>query len=352
MSYGIVVSKENFVFTRFGVVPINQLPAGSEVLGVQGIGKYTQYVKIALNGELKSTGIRLITQTTDSILLPHALVFSEGVLEARELCSMNGVEFYCPSKPHDFKSGLKDATLDTQPDVAYIIGLTNNTVSNNPRCMASLIRSATDPEYIKSVKHDILRLTDTMGKKVTVAIKQGKLGYLWIILKGDAVEQIRETLCCVSPETACMRLNTESLRNFVAGMLDAYISRPLYGGNPVLLFSREKSAERRFLQSILTCYGCGMTETSCITSHVPKFLESAANIGEKIPTRNPLWKESTDVPERPVLFSRVRAWFDVQTVSANMIFREEGFSPIADGLYTYPSLLSDQATPNKRPEIA
>jgi hypothetical protein len=352
MSYGVVVSKDSFVFTRFGAVPISRLPVGSEVLGVQGIGKCTEYVKIALNGKRKSTGIRLITQTTDSILLPHALVFSEGILEAQELCSMNGIEFYRPSKPHDFKSGLKGAVLDTQPDVAYIIGLTSNIVSNSPRCVASLIRSATDPKYIKSVERDITRLTEAMGKKITVAIKQGKLGYLWVILKGDAVERLRETLCCVSPETACIQLNAESLRNFVAGMLDAYVSKPLYGGNPVLAFSKEKSAEKRFLHSILTCYGCSITETSCITSHAPKFLESAADIGEKIPTRNPIWNEVADVPEQPALFSRVRAWFDVLTVSANMTFQEGGFSPISDGLYTYPRLLSDQTTPNKKPETA
>jgi hypothetical protein len=352
MSYGVVVSKDSFVFTRFGAVPVSQLPAGAEVLGVQGIGKCTEYLKISLNGERKSTGIRLITQTTDSILLPNALVFSEGILEARDLCSKNGIEFYRPSKPHDFNPGLKGAILDMQPNVAYIMGLTCNVVCNRPRCVAFLIRSATDLKYIKSVERDIARIVDPKGKKIKVAIKQGKLGYLWIILKGDAVGEMRETLRCVSPETACIQLDAESLRSFVAGMLDAYVGKSLYGDNPVLVFSKGNSAEKRFLHAILTCYGCSITETSCITSHAPKFLESAADISEKIPTRNPIWKEVADVREQPALFSRIRAYFDVQTVSTNMTFPEGGFSPISDGLYTYPRLLSDQTMPDKRPEIA
>ena len=342
MNYGVVVSRDSFVFTRCGVVSVSQLPIDSEILGVKGIGKSTKYEKVALHSKEKSaTGIRLITQATDSILVPHTLVFSERIFEAEKLCSINEVEFYNPSKSPDFKPGLKSKILDLQPDVAYAIGLMSNIVSSSPKCLAFLVRNATDPKYIRRVKESATCLVDIVSRKIRPKINEGKLGHLWIILKGDAVEEIRTTVCEISPEKVCMKLSSKSLEEFVAGMLDAYINEPLYGGDPVLAFSIGNSVQKRFLQNVLILYGSRIFETSCITSHAPKFLESAVMVGKKIPTRNPTWNDLSEASEGPRLFSRVRSWLEIQTSSANLVFEEEGFSPIVDGLYTYPRILSN-----------
>ena len=342
MNYGVVVSKDSFVFTRHGVVTVSQLPIDSEILGVEGIGKRTQYEKVALQSEKKSmSGIRLITQATDSILLPDTSVFSERVFKAKNLCSLNAVEFYNPSKSPKFKPGLKGKVFDLQPDAAYGIGLMSNIVSNSPNCMAFLIRNAIDPKYIKCVKQSITSLMDLVSQKIKVRINEGKLGHLWIILKGHAVGEIRKIILGISPEKVCMRLRSKPLREFIAGMLDAYINEPLYGGDPVLIFSIENSVQKRFLQNVLILYDSLLFETSCITSHAPKFLESTPIIGKKIPTRNPTWNDLSEVSEGPELFSRIRSWIEIQTSSTNLILEKEGFSPIVDGLYTYPHIISD-----------
>ncbi len=340
MSYGVVVSRDSFVFTKCGVVSVNQLPVDSEILGVEGIGKRTQYIKVALHSEDKSAiGIRLITQATDSVLVPGTLVFSERVCETKNLCSINEVEFYNPSKPPNFKPGLKGEILDLQPDTAYAIGLLSNIVNSSPKCLAFLVRNATDPEYIGYIKQSVTSLEDIANVKVRAKINEGKLGHLWIIFKGDAVEEIRRIVRKISPEKVCMNLSSKSLREFVAGMLDAHINEPLYGGNPVLTFSIEDSVQKRFLQNVLILHYSRLFETSCITSHAPKLLESEVTVGKKIPTKNPTWKDISEVSEGPRLFSRIRSWLEIQTSSARLIFEEEGFSPIIDGLYTYPRII-------------
>ena len=341
MNYGVVVSRDSFVFTRYGVVSVSQLPIDSEILGVQGIGKHTKYEKVTLYNGQKSSGIRLITQATDSILVPNTFVFSERVLKAKSLCSINEIEFYNPSEPPRFEAGLKGKIFDLQLDAAYGIGLMTNIVSNGPKCMAFLVRDATDPKYIKYVKQSITSLMDIISEKIKVKINEGKLGHLWIILKGDAVGEIQRIMCDISPEGVCMRLSSKQLKNFIAGMLDVYINEPLYGGDPVLIFSIENSVQKRFLQNVLILYDSRLVETSCITSHAPKFLESTAIIGKKIPTRNPVWNDLSGVSEGPRLFSRIRGWLEIQTSSTNLILEEEGFSPIVDGLYTYPQIISD-----------
>jgi len=337
MNYGVVVSRDSFVFTRFGVVSVDQLPTNSEILGVEGIGKHTRYNNVTLSFEEKTaTGIRLITQATDSVLLPHTLIFSERPFKAENICSTNEVEFYNPAKPPDFKLGFDNEILDLQPGNTYSIGLLSNIISSSPKCLTFLVRNATDPEYMKYVKQSVTNLVDIVNIKVKVRVKEGKLGHLWIIFEGDTLEEMKRIVDGFSPEKVCMKLSSKPLREFVAGMLDAYINEPLYGGDPVLMFSIKDSVQKRFLQNVLILYDSRFYETSCITSYAPKFLESEVMVGKKIPTKNPTWNDVSEDAEGPRLFSRIRSWLEIQTSSANLIYEEEGFSPIVDGLYTYP----------------
>jgi len=303
-------------------------------------------VKVALDDEEKSTdGMRLITQTTDSILVPHTSVFSERVLKAESLCSINQIEFYNPTESPGWEPGLEGRIIDLGIDAcmhaAYAIGLMNNMINNSPKCMAFLIRNATDPKYKEYVKQSVTSLVDTISDKIEVKLNEGKLGHFWIILKGAAIKKIQRILSGVTPEKVCLNLSSKEIKNFVAGMLDAYVNEPLYGGDPVLAFSIRNSVQKRFLQNALILYDSRIVETSCITSHAPKFLESIPLIRKKIPVRNSTWNDLTEVPEAPKLFSRIRGWFEIQTSSKNLIFEEKGFSPIVDGLYTYPSIISD-----------
>lgn len=342
MNYGIVVSRDSFVFTRCGVMTVSRLPVDSEILGVEGIGKHTKYERVAVSSEDKSTnGTRLITQTTDSIVVPNTCVFSERVLEAADLLSINEVEFFNPSMSPDLRPGLRDEILDLEPDVAYAVGLMSNIISSRPKCLAFLVRNATDHEYIEYIKQSVTALVDMVNKEISVKIREGKLGHVWIVFKGNATEEIQRIVSQISPENVCLNLDCGSLKEFIAGMLDAHINEPLYGGDPVLIFSVENSVQKRFLQSALMLYSSKVTETSCITTHAPKFLESTAIVEKEIPAKNPTWNDLTEASEGPRLFSRVRGWLKVQTSSANLIFEEEGFSPIVDGLYTYPGILSD-----------
>jgi len=181
----------------------------------------------------------------------------------------------------------------------------------------------------------------TISGKIEVKLSEGKLGHFWIILKGDAIKKIQRILSDVTPEKVCLILSSKEMKNFVAGMLDAYVNEPLYGGDPVLTFSIRNSIQKRFLQNALVLYDSRIVETSCITSHAPRFLESIPFIRKEIPVRNSTWINLTEVPGAPKLFSRVRGWCETQTSSKNLIFEEKGFSPIVDGLYTYPSIISD-----------
>jgi hypothetical protein len=340
MSYGVVISKDSFVFTRYGVVSLKQLPMEAEVLGVEGIGKHTKYRKVTLHNESKSGGTRLITQTTDSVLVPETIVFSERALKTNELCSAVAIEFHNPSKSPEFRPGVRGKMMDWQMDAAYGFGLTTNVVSRNKKRIVSLVRNAPDPKYIKFIEHCITSLADSRRWKISVTIKRGKLGHLWIILKGNTLGELHRIICDAWLERACMQLSAKQLKNFVAGMLDAYINQPLYGGDPVLMFSKDNSVQKRFLQSMLILYNSRIVETSCITSHAPKFLESTAMVEKEVPTKNPTWRERSEVTEGPELFSRIRGRIQVQTTSTNLVFKKEGFSPIVDGLYTYPHNLS------------
>lgn len=342
MNYGVMVSRDSFVFTRYGVVSINQLPPDSSVLGVEGIGKSTQFERVAIVGEEKATiGIRLITQATDSILMPQTRIFSERVYEAGNLSPINEIEFHNPLKTSGFNPGLNEKVVDLQPRSAYVIGLMRNIVHSSSKCLAFLIRDANDSEYISHIKQSVTNLADKVNEKIRIEINEGKLGHLWIVFKGKAVREMQRAVSEISPERACIDLSPELLREFVAGMLDAYVSEPFYGGDPVITFSIEDSVPKRFLQNALSFYNSRIFETSCITSYAPKFLESMVFVGEEIPTRNPIWSNLSESSEGPRLFSRVRGWLDIETSPANLVFEKEGFSPIVDGLYTYPSVLSD-----------
>lgn len=344
MNYGVVVSSDSFVFTRQGVSSVKKLTIDSEVLGVHGIGKHIEFKKVNLYHEEKTVrGIRLISQATDSVLLPDTTIFSERIQKAEDFCSAAEIEFYYPPKSPKFKPCSKKKAIDLYPDTAYGIGLITNIVDKRDRCMAFLIRNVDDPEYEKQIKQTINNLATRISGKDLLKTRfvKGKMGHFWIIFKGNVAEKIQTIMHDFSTEEICMRLNSKQLENFVAGVLDSYINKPLYGGDPVLTFSIENSVAKRFLHNVLILYDSQIVETSCITSHAPKLLESTGTIEKEIPIRNPTWNDLLDVPEKPRLFSRIRGWLEVPTSSTKLLFEEEGFSPVVDGLYTYPSVITN-----------
>jgi hypothetical protein len=343
MTYGVPISKESFVFTRFGVTTVGALREDAEILGVPGVGKCTKYKRIELRDQrIRSSrpAIRLITQATDSVLVLEASVFSERVRRADELLSTGQIEFYNPPQAPEFRPGLSKMTMDLNPEAAYAIGILNTIVHNDPKCMAFLFRYMADSGFSRSVSQSVDALMREIEIEIKVEIKKGKLNYSWIILKGNALDKIRQVLSSVTPQDACMRLGPRQLETYVAGMLDSHLSQPVYGGDPVLTFSKQESIKKRFLHNMLLLFDSRVVETSCITAHAPKLLEATVILGKAIEVRNPAWK-GFELQRETNLFSRTRGSIDTKTPSTNMIFDEQGFSPIVDGLYTYPQILSD-----------
>jgi hypothetical protein len=345
MTYGVEVSNDSFVFTRQGILSINQISSESEILGIKGIGKKADLEKVTCYHEDKqANGIRLITQATDSLLLPHTCLFSERIVEARKAILASEIEFYNPSEPLRFDH-IPIENVDFNSDFLYSLGLMNSRIIENKKCLVFLIHGATERKYVKYLA-SIFANRDIMSNRKTKArLKIGKLGHLWIIFKGEEVDKIQKVISEFSPERVCMKLSHEQLRHYVAGMLDAYVCKPFYGDKPILRFFSRESSQKRFVQNILILYGYRLVETSCITNHSPKFLESRAIVGKEIPVENPLWDEVLegldDKACPPRLFSRIRGNFEIATTPTRIIFREHGFSPIVDGLYTYPQLLPD-----------
>jgi hypothetical protein len=341
MAYGVKVSKDNFVFTKFGVATVGTLPKNIEILGVSGIGRCTEFQRIELRTEesaSKRDATRLVTQTTDSVLLPDMLMFSEKIQDAYQFISNNEVEFYNPRQIPEFSPSLSSEVVDMRSEEAYGIGLLGKSVYQDKNHLVFLLRKADEKEYLAFVEQVTNLLIRKSKLKIEAKVKKGKLGYAWVVLKGRAMQQISKLFFNVSPENACMTLGSKRLKSFVAGILDAHISYPLYGGNPVLTFSMDESIHKRFLHNVLLMFNSSIVETSCITSHAPKLLETAAILAEKFPIKNPAWVEVEDY-RKPDLFSKTRGLIDTQTQSAQMIFEKQGFSPIVDGLYSYPSLL-------------
>jgi hypothetical protein len=340
MTYGVVISKDSFVFTRFGVATIGMLPQGSEVLGVAGIGKCTKFQKVFLRTVRSSStdAKRLITQATDSVLLPDTLIFSEKVQNAGQLVSSNEIEFFCPRQIPNFTPGLDNTFATLQSEEAYGVGLLSKLIYDDPKCKVFLIRNANEG-YLSFVDHVVANLVQECKPKIEVEIKKGRLGYAWVVLRGNSANQLAKLLC-VSPENACMKLGPKALKNFVAGMLDAHINNPLYGGNPVLTFSKDESAQKRFLHNIFLLYNSRIVETSCITSYAPKLLETTATLSKIIPVRNSAW-DDVEASKKSNLFSKTRGIITTQTISAQVTFEEQGFSPIVDGLFAYPCVLQN-----------
>lgn len=345
MTYGVEISKQSFVFTRHGILSISQLSSESEILGVRGIGKEAIFAKVACYHEDRQTsGIRLITQATDSLLLPHTCLFSERIVEAKKAASASEIEFYNPSEPLKFDHDPKES-IDFDSDVLYRLGLMNSRVVENKKFLVFLIHGATEHRYVKYLE-SIFRNGNILPEcKAKAQLKIGKLGHLWIIFKGEEASRIQKVISEFSPEQVCTKLNHEQLRHYVAGMLDAYVCKPFYGDTPVLRFFSRESSQKRFVHNMLISYGYRVIETSCITNHSPKFLESRAIVGKEVPIENSLWVEalnsSDDKASAPRLFSRIRSNFEITTTPTRIVFQEHGFSPIVDGLYAYPQLLSD-----------
>jgi hypothetical protein len=344
MKYGVVVSKDSFVFTRHGILSVGQLSSDSQILGVQGIGKNAKYEKVTLYQENNPVkGIRLVTQATDSLLLPQTFLFSEKVVEAKNVVLASEIEFYNPSEIQELDNGRVEST-DLDSESIYCLGLLNSKIIETKKCLVFLIHSATEHDYVKHLEDVISNPNILLDPKVKAKLKIGKLGHLWIIIKGEEVGKIQKVVSSFPPERVCMKMDPEQVRHYVAGMLDAYICKPFYGDEPVLRFFARESFQKRFLQNMLILYGYRIVETSCITNHSPKFLESKAIVGKKIPVENPLWDSISEFSKEPAralrLFSRIRASMEITTAPARIIFQEHGFSPIIDGLYAYPQLLS------------
>ena len=343
--YGVEVSNDSFVFTRQGTLSIGQLSSESEILGIKGIGKKTELEKVTCYHEDKqASGIRLITQATDSLLLPHTCLFSERIVEARKAILASEIEFYNPSEPLRFDHVPRE-NVDFNSEFLYSLGLMNSRIIEKKECLVFLIHGAAERKYVKYLASIFANRGIMPDREAKAKLKIGKLGHLWIIFKGEEVDKIRRVISEFSPERVCIKLNHEQLKHYVAGMLDAYICKPFYGDKPVLRFFSRESSQKRFVQNILTLYGYRLVETSCITNHSPKFLESRAIVGKEIPVENPLWAEVSeglgDKVCAPRLFSRIRGNFEIVTTPARILFQEHGFSPIVDGLYAYPQLLPD-----------
>jgi hypothetical protein len=341
MVYGVLLSKENFVFTRFGITTIGMLPLNSEILGVSGIGKFTKFQKVEMHNNklaLLRDARRLITQTTDSVLLPETLLFSEKIQNADQLISNNEIEFFKSQPVQNFTPGLDKSIINIPPEDGYAAGLLSKPIYQDKKCIVFLLRNAGKRDYlsiIEKIVKNFIRKTKTI---VLTEIRPGKLGYAWVVIKGNEINQISNLLSNISPENACMKLEMKKLQNFVAGMLDAHIANPSYGGRPVLTFSTDESTQKRFLQNMLLLFNSQILETSCITSHSPKLLETKILLTKNIPVRNPVW-EDLEYSDKSILFSKIRSVIKTQTVSTEMIFEEQGFSPIVDGLYACPCIL-------------
>jgi len=280
---------------------------------------------------------RLITQTTDSILLPSTLFFSERIQNGIEMGADKQVEFYLPQNTSKFLPGSISTAVDLQPDQAYVVGLLSKPIYGNTVTSVFLLRDATEKSYRAYINQAVNSFIRNNKLKVEIEIKKGKLGYAWVILRGNAINQTIRILSSISPENACLNLRPKTLESYIAGLLDARINKPLYGGNYVLTFSMEESGLKRFLHNVLLLYNSQIFETSCITSHAPKFLESSTMLSKSLPIKNPAWDFKSD--KKISIFSRVRGITDIKTHSVAIMFEEQGFSPIVDGLYTYPSVL-------------
>jgi hypothetical protein len=345
MKYGISVSKDSFVFTRNGIVAVGQLPVRSEILGVQGIGKNATYEKVTFHHDNNPVvGFRLFTQCTDSVLLPQTCLFSERVVEAKRLTSASEVEFF-----HSFEVLKLDHNpvekTDLDSESMYCLGLLSSKIIENERCSVFLVRGATEKSYVRNLEETVASFSILNENKGKVTLKTGKLGHLWIIINGKGINGIQRKIDNFSPERICMKVTPTQLKNYVAGMLDTYICKPFFGRDSVLRFFSKESFQKRFLHNALALYGYRIYETSCITNHAPRFLESKALVGTRIPLKNPLWESTLEASKEgsslPKLFSRIRGTMDAETTISNIIFQKHGFSPIIDGLYAYPQLLSD-----------
>jgi hypothetical protein len=343
MSYGIVISEDSFVFTRTGVVTVRTLQADTEVLGVSGVHNFAELQKVELRPDesvLQKHATRLVTQVTDSILLPDTLFCSETIQNSSQILSKSEVEFFHAPEAPKFAPGSGCGNLTLEPEEAYAVGLMTKPLHLESECAVFLLRNAGTKDFQKSIYQSITEVLSNRKLKVDVRIRNGQLDYAWIVLMGSEVNEVRTLLSSVSPADACLKLRHEALVNYVAGMLDARIGAPLYGGNPVVLFSKDESIQKRFLNSVLLLFESRVAETSCITSHSPKVLETADVLSNTLPVRNPEW-ENVDNSKTLNLFSKVRGIIDVQTRCVRMVFDEQGFSPIVDCLYTYPCVLKE-----------
>lgn len=247
MSYGIVISEESFVFTRTGVLAARTLQANTEVLGVSGVCNSAELQKVELlrkESTVQTHAKRLITQATDSILPPDALFCSETIQNSSQMLSKSEVEFFHSPEisKNTLGSGCKNAILE--PEEAYVVGLLTKPLHFESKCAVFLLRNAGTKDFEKSINQSITELLTNRKLGGGVEIKKGQLGCAWIVIKGTQVHEISMLFSSVSPADACLRLKRKALSNYVAGMLDARIGTPLYGGNPVVSFLKDESIQK------------------------------------------------------------------------------------------------------------
>jgi hypothetical protein len=343
MSYGIIVSEDSFVFTRTGVMTVKKLQPNTEVLGVSGVCNSPELQKVELRPEksaLEKHAKRLVTQATDSILLPNTLFCSETVQDSSQILSKSELEFFHSPEVSKCALGSGCGNVILEPEEAYVVGLMTRLLHFESECAVFLLRNAGTKDFQKLVHQSITALLSSRKLSVDVEIRKGQLGYAWILIEGSQVNEVRTLLSSVSQADACLKLKHEALVNYIAGMLDARIGTPLYGENPVVSFLKDESIQKRFLNSALLLFGSRVAETSCITFHSPKVIETTDILSKTIPVRNPEW-ENVDNSKVLSLFSKVRGIVDVQTHCVPMVFDKQGFSPIVDCLYAYPRVLKE-----------
>ena len=336
MVYGVVISQDSFVFTRDGVIAVKALQDTAEVLGVSGVSNCTTFQKVELSSQMSpisSKAKRIITQATDSIVLQDTLIFSETIKNANEILSGKEIEFFNPKKL-PFSSG-NHRKISLKSEEAYAIGLLSNPVYNERELTVFLLRNAETKRFQSLISEALTTLIENRGIKIDFKVKNGQLGHSWITIKGRQVEQVAKLLSSVSPLDACFTLEVEPLKYYIAGMLDARISNPLYGGNPLVTFLNHETMQKRFLNNALLLFDSNVVETSCITSYSPKILGTSNMLSNIIPVINPAWEKIESLKSLN-LFSKIRGVESVKTESKSMVFNEQGFSPIVDCLYTCP----------------
>ena len=243
-----------------------------------------------------------------------------------EITSSNEIEFFGSKRKIEFSSDASEKKACLNHKEAYIIGLLTKPIFYSPKKIVFLVRSMEDKEYETLTRQLITEVFQTQRIPVEVAIRKGQLGYAWIVIKGKGASRAMDLVASLFPNNACLKLKMEPLKGYIAGILDAHLSKPLYRGGPVVTFLKDECSSKRFLNSILLLLDSQVVETSCITGQSPTFIETSVNLASDIPVKNPMW-QNTKEAKALSLFSKIRSVSSVITQPTVITFDEQGFPP-------------------------